>query len=226
MKRQHVICYFLLIIPAILLSRGRSEETEKKETSFLKARIEYFEGDVTINGEPASFGADVPYGAVISTGTDSYCEIIFNTKNIFRVMESTVTSVNLSAESPEIAIRQGAIAAVFNKLDRLTREKIRISTPAAAAGIRGTVFFVKSIDQNNSYVCACNGDLSVSDNNQAMVRELSSKHHAALYFIKEGGETQITSAPLLFHSDALMEEIAEKIDEYIVWDSDNHSEGY
>ena len=57
---------------------------------------------VTINNEPADFGMKVPYGSIIKTGAEAYCEIVFENKNVFRIMKSTVVNIKLSIDAPEI----------------------------------------------------------------------------------------------------------------------------
>jgi hypothetical protein len=54
-----------------------------------KASIVYIEGDVTMNGSPASVGDAVLPGALLTTGADSLCQVVFNTKNIVHMAAGT-----------------------------------------------------------------------------------------------------------------------------------------
>ena len=55
-----------------------------------KASIIYIEGDVTMNGSPASVGDDVRPGATIRTAPDALCEVVFNRKNIVHLAGGTI----------------------------------------------------------------------------------------------------------------------------------------
>ena len=45
-------------------------------------RIEYFEGEVRVDGEEAEFGQVLEVGALVQTGEGSYCEIEFGQRNV------------------------------------------------------------------------------------------------------------------------------------------------
>ncbi len=76
-----------------------------------KASIIYIEGDVTMNGSPASVGDDVRPGATIRTAPDALCEVVFNRKNIVHLAGGTSLTFdpqNLSRGATLIAVVQAA----------------------------------------------------------------------------------------------------------------------
>ncbi|MBI9107410.1 MAG: FecR domain-containing protein [Spirochaetales bacterium] len=215
MKKRILFITLILLFPMLIFSGGQSEAVSEVAVT---AVVEYFDGDVTINDESADFGMKVPFGAVVTTGPGSYCEIVFNRKNIFRIQESTIAEIRLSPSSPEITIKKGTFAALFTKLEALTMdEPFKIRTQTAVAGVRGTAFFVKALDADNTYICICNGELEVTDTEADSREVIESGHHKAIYFRNVNGETVVDNAPMLYHTDEDMEALAFHIDEKIKW---------
>ena len=204
----------LMLISSVLLFAGGSRE----EPAAVTGVVEYFDGEVLVNGEPADFGTPVEFGAIVETGEASYCEIVFDQKNIFRVMESTIAEVRLAPANPEILIKKGSFAAFFSKLAILTREEpLRVRTQTAIAGVRGTAFFVKIVDDDTTYVCICNGELDMEYPDGSDAGAISSGHHKAYYYRRSGDDVRIESAPLLYHDDKGMEALADRIGERVGW---------
>lgn len=221
MKKLTLVLIISLLIPFLISAGGQSEDSSTVSTAGSSAdgRIEYLEGEVLVNGAAADFGTAVPYGAVVKTGTDSYCEVVFDGKNIFRIMESTVVTVMISAGSSEIDIEQGAFAALFTKLETFTSdEPFKIRTGTTLAGVRGTAFFIKVEDPDTTYVCICNGELQLSEPDGGNSENVSSGHHKAARYKNVDGSMEISSAPLLYHTDEDMEALAARIEETIPWD--------
>ena len=215
MKKTAGIFIFLLFVP-LILSAGGQVEADTGQT--VTGVVEYLDGEVSINGEPADFGMKVPYGATVKTGAESYCEIVFEDRNIFRIQELTVAEIKLSTSKPEITVSQGSFAALFTKLDALTSDDyFKVRTGIAAAGVRGTAFFVKVINPEKTYICICNGDLLLSDPEGNSPENLSSGHHKAVYYEMKDGRLSSTAAPLLYHADEDMEKLASHIKETIPW---------
>jgi hypothetical protein len=183
--------------------------------------VVYLEGEVMLDGQQAVLGQKVPPGATLQTGARSYCEIVFGGKNIFRVQEQTLALFDVQAGRGAIDLRQGALAAVFYKLQRLGggEEAVRLITPTAVAGVRGTVFFVMVESPTRTYVCTCNGTLRLADVLQDKRLQVSSSIHKAYRFSREGGRTEVRSAPLLYHDSATMDSLARRIRVSIPWGS-------
>ncbi len=183
-----------------------------------KASIVYLEGDVTMNGSPASIGDPVLAGAVLATGPDSLCQIVFNTKNIVHIAAGTILRFDPNSLSSGATLQKGAVAMVLRNLaakgDQL---RFSIKTPTTVAGVRGTCFFVAVEDDNNTYICACNGSIHLDGNGGQMAQNLASSHHQEVRVTRTASGLTVSPAPLLYHTDADVEAIAAKIGEKIDW---------
>jgi hypothetical protein len=84
-------------------------------------------------------------------------------------------------------------------------------------GVRGTSFFVKA-DADSTYVCVCNGVVTVRDEKNSNAEEVKAKHHVARLLTKTENGTVITPAKMLYHTDKDIENVAEKIGYKIDWD--------
>jgi hypothetical protein len=76
-------------------------------------------------------------------------------------------------------LQRGTIAMVLRNLAAAQGDELRFSirTPTAVAGVRGTCFFISIEDENNTYICACNGAIHVEGDGGQVVRNLASSHH-------------------------------------------------
>ena len=206
----------LLVLPLLFYSCA------KKETVALVTQIvvDYVEGDVLIDGEVAVAGQKLDAKFTVQTGEASYCAVIFDAKNIMHIDAETVASVDLGQAVKQVTLERGIIASAFRKLDQVAGsdgDGFRLTTPTAVAGVRGTVFFVKAESEESSYVCACNGVLHISDDDGDNDRLVESAHHAAFRYVQEGDGVASSVAPLLFHTDEMMELGAARIGETIDW---------
>ncbi|MDC7225196.1 MAG: FecR domain-containing protein [Spirochaetales bacterium] len=217
MKKLFFYLILLFFVVFSVTAGGQTEGSAAVPQS-VDGTVEYFDGNVTVDGVQADFGMKVGYGAIVKTGADSYCEIVFDSKNIFRIMESTVAEIRLNVEAPEIQIEKGAFAALFTKLEKLTsNESLKVRTQTTVASIRGTAFFVKVLDPETTYVCLCNGELDLAEDDGSNAGTYSSGHHTAVYFKEADGETEVTDAPMLYHNDEDMDSLAKHIGEKINW---------
>jgi len=156
------------------------------------AQVVYLEGEVMLDGQQAVLGQEVPPGAMLQTGARSYC----GGKNIFRVQEQSLAVFDVQAGRGAIDLRQGALAAVFHKLQRLGggEEAVRLITPTAVAGVRGTAFFVQVESPTRTYLCTCNGTLRLADVLQDKRLQVSSSIHKAYRFSRDSGRTEVRTA--------------------------------
>jgi hypothetical protein len=190
--------------------------------------VEYLEGEVLLNGAPAQIGQEVPPGAVVETAERSFCEIVFAGKNIFRIEPSSFARIEIEQERGAIELRRGALAAVFQKLQRITAdgEGFRLRTPTAVAGIRGTAFYIKVESADSTYICTCNGRTRLADAGESFRRNVSSDRHKALRFAREADRIRALPAPLLYHDNPYMDRLAARIGVRIPWGAGGANKGY
>ena len=85
------------------------------------------------------------------------------------------------------------------------------------AGVRGTCFLVKVEDDNNTYICCCNGSIHLEGTAGEFTRNLAAPHHREVRVTKSATGLSMAAAPMLYHSDADVEAIAARIGEKIDW---------
>lgn len=179
--------------------------------------IAYLDGEVSVDRVPARIGQPITSGAVVQTGPASVCEITWGNRNIIQVQENTRVVLGTARFAPGLDLQRGSVAAILNKLDAVTgRNSFRIRTSSAVAGVRGTAFFVKVEDAGSTYVCACNGAVDVT-RGLGRQAELASSEHMARRFARTGLTTRITEPGLLYHDNAAMDRLAQKIGYSIPW---------
>jgi ferric-dicitrate binding protein FerR (iron transport regulator) len=190
--------------------------------------ITYLEGEVLLEGAAAEIGAEVAAGAAIRTGGESYCEVVFNRRNIFRIEQNSLVVINIEQARGSIDLQQGSLAAVFQKLASLGRgaEAFAVRTPLAVAGIRGTVFYVRIEDPDRTYVCTCNGQIRLGDAEGGRALAVSSTNHKAYRFLRGTQAIEVRSAPLLYHDSSTMDGLAAKIRIFIPWGRGGYGESY
>ncbi len=210
-----LMIHWLVLMPALVKAGGRGEQTPLNP----KGVIEYLEGEVLVNGAQAEIGQEITMGATVQTGEDSFCEIVFAGKNIFRIQEQSTASLEIDEIQGSITLKQGAMAAVFTKLQTLSASggTFRVQTPTAVAGVRGTAFFIKVEDADSTYICTCNGVLGIEDAEQGNRRTVKSEHHRAYRFSRGTGGIRMRRAPRLYHNNATMNVLAAKIRVRIPW---------
>ncbi len=185
-----------------------------------KASIIYVEGDVTLNGSPASVGDDVQPGATLKTAPDALCQVVFNRKNIVHMAGGTVLTFDPKVLSQGATLQKGAIAMVLRNLGAMTNSgelRFRIKTSNAVAGVRGTCFFVKIEDDDNTFICCCNGALHLENAAGQAIENLAGSHHQEVRVTRSDKGVSAAAAPLLYHTDGDVEAIASRIGETIDW---------
>jgi len=186
-----------------------------------EASIVYVEGDVTVNGRPASVGDQVLPGATIKTEPDAVCEVVFNRKNIVHITGNTVLTFDAQVLSRGATLQRGAIGMVLRNLGPFGNApgelRFRIKTSTTVAGVRGTCFFVKVEDDNNTFVCCCNGSLHLEGASGEFTQNIAGSHHREVRVTRSGTGTSVSAAPLLYHTDADVEAVAARIGETIDW---------
>ena len=218
---------FLVIFASWGVDAGGQSEAvpdsagESSVTETVTPRIEYLEGEVSVDGVPAEIGASIPAGARISTGADGMVDIVFGSGNALRIEEDTLLTLDLQDPAEGIDISRGTIAAVFEGLQSLGTgpdDTFRVRAPTTVAGVRGTVFFVKIENPQSTYVCTCHGELEFVDDN-LVVR---AARHDATRFIADNGEVRVEDALDLYHDSQSLNAVADIVGVTIAWGEEPH----
>jgi hypothetical protein len=182
--------------------------------------IIFVAGDVRINGKVAEVGMMVETGSTLKTAKNSFCEIVFDEKNIFKIFENSETILDFTAKSKGIFLKTGAIASVVKRLIRfidLERYRYAVRTPTAVAGVRGTSFYVRVEKDDNTYICCCNGVICLEDSTGEDLKHIEASHHKAVRLKRVEDQVFMTPEEMLYHTDQGMERLAEKINVRIDW---------
>jgi len=158
-------------------------------------------GDVRVNGVPANYDTRIGARDRITTGEGSYV-ITAVGQTAFILREKSA----LEMSGKELFVRSmklvsGALLGVFGK--RREQDELRLSTPIATIGIRGTGVYSES-DPDKSYICTCYGttDIGSALNPQAATRVTATHHDAAKYVLRDADAGQlIVPAPFKNHTD-------------------------
>jgi hypothetical protein len=102
---------------------------------------------------PASVGAVVQAGDVVTTGADGAVGITFLDNSLLSAGPNSVLAIDRFAfdstthqGSFESSLRKGTLAVVSGKLAKQSPEAMKVRTPAAVLGVRGTEFLVRTGD--------------------------------------------------------------------------------
>jgi hypothetical protein len=223
MKKALVTLFLILSVLPSIFAGGRQEQPLYIPE---KGTIVYLEGEVSVDREPAEIGQIVGLGTAIETGSGSMCEVVFGEKNVFRLFEDTFATFTLNEAT--IEIERGALGAVFTRLTGLSTDdgsNFRVQSPQVVAGVRGTVFYLKTLDDSSTYLCTCHGTVEQGGFGAKSRRRVSRYHHGAYIYTLTDEGVRTKKAGLEYHSDGIMEEIAEAINADIDWGNPRDGSG-
>ena len=105
---------------------------------------------------PATLGAVVQAGDVVATGTDGSVGITFLDNSLLSAGPNSVLAIDRFAfdstthqGSFESSLQKGTLAVVSGKLAKQSPDAMKVKTPAAVLGVRGTEFLVRTGDPKN-----------------------------------------------------------------------------
>jgi hypothetical protein len=102
---------------------------------------------------PAAVGATVQAGDVVTTGADGSVGITFLDNSLLSAGPNSVLAIDRFAFDPtthqgsfESSLQKGTLAVVSGKLAKASSDAMKVKTPAAVLGVRGTEFLVRTGD--------------------------------------------------------------------------------
>ncbi len=188
----------------------------KSQESSFKGSIEIFVGDVQVNNVPAQAGMTFSNKVAIQTGPDSYCDVVFGKNNIFRVFQNTEFYLDGANLEKRLTIKKGGVGFVLgNPIAKA--ESFTVETSVAVASVRGTVFDIVAENEDQVYVCTCNGTIDHKAGTDWQ-KTISASHHKAYRLQKnEDGTVSELPASLEYHNDEAMDLLASKVHLKIDW---------
>ncbi len=159
------------------------------------------EGEVLVNGAPATLDTQIAANATVQTGKNSEVVYVVGESAFLQRSESHVTMEASATDSMVVSATQlltGKILSVFP-----SGKPVRMSTKNASIGIRGTGVYMES-DPEQTYLCTCYGTTDIVAVNDPTSREtvVSRQHDRPLYILdgQQPGQN-IRNAPFLNHTD-------------------------
>lgn len=105
---------------------------------------------------PVAVGTVVQPGDVVTTGADGSVGITFLDNSLLSAGPNSVLAIDRFAFDStthqgtfESSLQKGTLAVVSGKLAKQSPEAMRVKTPAAVLGVRGTEFLVRTGDPRN-----------------------------------------------------------------------------
>jgi hypothetical protein len=148
MSRLLVVAAAAVIMITALSSSASAQEAGHIKVSRGAVQIERA-GQTT----PAAVGAVVQAGDVVTTGADGSVGITFLDNSLLSAGPNSVLAIDRFAfdstthqGSFESSLRKGTLAVVSGKLAKQSPEAMKVKTPAAVLGVRGTEFLVRTGD--------------------------------------------------------------------------------
>ncbi len=143
---------------------------DEPQISIEESKIFFILGDVKINGEKAKLNQQLANNDRITTGPKSRAEIILGTHSAVQVRENANIRVINENNNWEVKTNQGAVLSIVQR-----GRKYKVNGPSAVAAVRGTIFYVNTMEDGSQYICTCNGVIDIEY--QQNIKTVSAAHH-------------------------------------------------
>ena len=158
-------------------------------------------GQATVNDKPATLDTLVAPGDTVQTTKGSEIIFVVNSNSMILRGSSKVT-IEATKEADSLVISglrllTGAVLSVSRN------RPMRVRTPNATIGIRGTGFYIEA-EPDQTYFCTCYGVTEVAANADPENKETitARQHDRPVYILSnEGKGKNIRNAPFINHTD-------------------------
>jgi hypothetical protein len=151
LQKNFLMFSFLLLVCAVVALPSLAAEA---------GRIKVSKGEVQIERDgkrlPAPVGATIMPRDTVKTGPDGSVGITFQDNSLLSagpdselVIERFVFDSTTHKGAFDTALKKGTLAVVSGKIVKQSPEAMRVKTPAAIMGVRGTEFVVKVDESAN-----------------------------------------------------------------------------
>lgn len=122
------------------------------------ARLQSFQGNVTVDGRAAQRGQALSAGQTIVTAANSQADVVLDNGSVMRVGANTrlgLTQMALSGRSSNTStnLQNGSVTMQVTRLNR--DSSFSVSTVSAVAGVRGTYFYINYDENSQDVGVAC-----------------------------------------------------------------------
>ena len=137
-----------LVAVAMLVAAGVAAADDVGRVKVVKGGVDI---DRAGRSLPASIGMRLQEGDVIVTGRDGSVGVTFNDDSLLSVGPDSVLAIDRFAFDStthagrfDTSLRQGTLSAVSGKIAKQSPDAMKVRTPAALLGVRGTEFVVRT----------------------------------------------------------------------------------
>ena len=139
-----------LALPLVLAVGAASAEAAE-DAGYIKASNGVVQIERSGQRLPAPVGSVVHQGDLVITGADGSVGITFRDNSLLSVGPDSVLSIDRFVFDStthqgafESSLKHGTLAVVSGKLAKHSQEAMKVKTPAAILGVRGTEFLVRT----------------------------------------------------------------------------------
>jgi hypothetical protein len=160
------------------------------------------EGDVRVNGTPATESTSVQLTDTVQTGDKSQAVFVVGKDAFILRSNSELKLAGSGALLTNMRLVTGKLLSVFGKRGKKDPQ-LALTSPIATIGIRGTGVYIES-EPDLTYLCTCYGLVSMSSTEDPGSQEtIAAKKHDAPRYIMAKGEAgkRIRPAPMINHED-------------------------
>lgn len=144
---------FLSLAASAVLAAGLPILAAAQEAGHIKVSRGVVQIERAGQKAPAAVGAAVQAGDVVTTGADGSVGITFLDNSLLSAGPNSVLAIDRFAFDStthqgafESSLRKGTLAVVSGKLAKQSSDAMKVKTPAAVLGVRGTEFLVRTGD--------------------------------------------------------------------------------
>lgn len=167
-----------------------------------KQSIYRISGEATVNDKPATLSTQVAPGDTVQTAKGS--EIIFVVNSNSMILRGSSKVTIESEKKPDASLVISGLRLLTGALLSVSRNTpMRVRTPNATVGIRGTGFYMEA-EPDRTYFCTCYGITQVAANSDPESEEtiMAKQHDRPVYILSnEAKGKNIRNAPFINHTD-------------------------
>jgi len=194
-------------LAALCLSCGRLDApTFLKFPSRSNASVLSLDGRAAKSGEEVSSGDRILQGETLLV--EDGARVVLRLKDppaAFQIKDAAKLVFESTGDSILLSLDRGHLLTVV----RRSPKKFRIQTPAATVGVRGTAFYLESRAVDQTYLCLCDGHVTLSafDTDLGMAAAGRRQHRPVLVSPGRYGGAQISPAPMINHTNSEIESL-------------------
>ncbi len=158
------------------------------------------QGNVTIDQENQRFET-----------TDGTLQLIVDQKNILELRPNSRLLLNRARK--HLWLEAGHLSAVL--MGDFSKQGIKLKTRHHTTTLHGTVVHMAHENENQIYSCLCHSAYTIGTVDQKQRYEAG--HHSAVRIVKKGQKYKIVRAPMLYHDDKSLNQMASVVKEKIDW---------